>query len=129
MALYTGEAGYRDRAERLLRQVAAVTPRMPTGFGHLLGVLDLFLTPVQEIALVADPDSPAGAGMLRAIFGRYLPGKVVALVHPAATPDPSLRLLADRKPLDGQPTAWVCRHFHCERPVTTPEALAAQLSS
>jgi uncharacterized protein YyaL (SSP411 family) len=28
---------------------------------------------------------------------------------------------------DGAATAYVCRHFTCERPVTTPDALAALL--
>jgi len=128
LSLYTGEDRYRDRAERLLRQVAAVTPRMPTGFGHLLGALDLFLAPVHEIALVADPDSPAGQALLRAIFGRFLPGKVVALVRPTEAAPPALRLLADRRPIDGQPTVWVCRNFHCQMPVTTAVALVEQLN-
>ena len=128
LAQYTGEESYRQCAERLLRQVAAVTPRMPTGFGHLLGALDLFLSPLHEIAVVADPDSPAGKEMLRTIFGRFMPTKVVALLHPAATPDPSIRLLADRQPVNGLPTVWVCRNFHCEMPVNSPQALEDRLN-
>ena len=36
-------------------------------------------------------------------------------------------LLADRPLVDGKPTAYVCRHFACQRPVTEPAALSAQL--
>ena len=123
LGLLTGRADFRDRAERLFRQVAAVTPRMPSGFGHLLGVLDLFLHPAFEIAVSGDPQSQATRDLLRAIYGRYLPAKVVALARPGEPPPPALTLLANRAPAAGEPTVWVCRDFHCEMPVTTPEAL------
>jgi hypothetical protein len=38
-----------------------------------------------------------------------------------------MALLADRAPLGGAPTAYVCRHFVCRLPVTTPEELVSQL--
>jgi uncharacterized protein YyaL (SSP411 family) len=37
-------------------------------------------------------------------------------------------LLADRPMRGGAPTAYVCRGFVCDRPVTGPDALAAQLT-
>jgi uncharacterized protein YyaL (SSP411 family) len=30
--------------------------------------------------------------------------------------------------VDGGPAAYVCRHFTCDAPVTTPESLAEALS-
>jgi uncharacterized protein YyaL (SSP411 family) len=36
-------------------------------------------------------------------------------------------LLADRPTLEGRATAYVCEHFVCQRPVTSPADLAAQL--
>ena len=36
-------------------------------------------------------------------------------------------LLADRPLVDGRPTAYVCRHFACQRPVTAASDLATQL--
>jgi uncharacterized protein YyaL (SSP411 family) len=37
-------------------------------------------------------------------------------------------LLASRPAIDGRPTAYVCRGFVCDRPVTTVEDLARMLS-
>jgi uncharacterized protein YyaL (SSP411 family) len=38
-------------------------------------------------------------------------------------------LLSDRSRLDGRATAYVCRGFTCERPVTEPTALVEQLTA
>jgi hypothetical protein len=38
-------------------------------------------------------------------------------------------LLADRTAIGGKPTAYVCEHYACRQPVTTPEDLRAQLDS
>ena len=37
------------------------------------------------------------------------------------------RLLAERPLIYDAPAAYVCRGYVCDRPVTTPEALTAQL--
>jgi uncharacterized protein YyaL (SSP411 family) len=41
----------------------------------------------------------------------------------AAGPRDDVPLLVGRTPVDGQPAAYVCRGFVCERPVTDPAAL------
>jgi hypothetical protein len=38
-------------------------------------------------------------------------------------------LLADRGAVEGRPTAYVCRDYVCQLPVTDPEALARQLDA
>ena len=51
---------------------------------------------------------------------RVAPGMEV----PAADGVP---LLEGREPVDGHAVAYVCEHFVCQAPVTSPEALAAAL--
>ena len=49
---------------------------------------------------------------------------------PADTADTAysrLPLLQERGMVNGRPTAYVCRNYACQLPVTEPEALAAQL--
>jgi uncharacterized protein YyaL (SSP411 family) len=45
----------------------------------------------------------------------------------AGEPGSPAPLLADRGLVGGRAAAYVCRGFVCDRPVTTPEELHAQL--
>ncbi len=45
----------------------------------------------------------------------------------ASADDTGIELLAGREAVGGKATAYVCRGFSCQRPVTTPEELAALL--
>jgi len=139
LALYTGESRYRDLAEEIFQQVAAVIPRMPTGFGHLLCAIDFALASPYEIALVGPLSSPAMAEFRAVLERQFLPHLVVALADsdrsPVAPSDSlagdliEIPLLANRPAVEGQPTVYLCRHHTCERPITDPELLRQQLAS
>ena len=64
--------------------------------------------------------------LTREVRRRFLPRAVSVTAPPAAGADLT-PLLADRPLVGGKPTAYVCRHFACQTPVTEPEALAAQI--
>ncbi|MGH2367030.1 MAG: thioredoxin domain-containing protein [Chloroflexota bacterium] len=130
LAAFTGEAGYRERAERLMAGLAPAMAQHPSAFGRLLCALDFSLGPTKEIALVGEADARDTRALVQTIFGRYLPTKVVALRHPGAEGEGAaerIPLLADRPQQGGQATAYVCEHFTCQLPVTEPAALAEQL--
>jgi uncharacterized protein len=62
---------------------------------------------------------------VREAYLRAPAGSVVV----AGMPDqPAFALLADRPLVDGRATGYVCRGFVCRLPVTSAEALAAQLT-
>jgi uncharacterized protein YyaL (SSP411 family) len=126
----TGEERFQEPAERMLRGLREALAQHPSAFGNYLCALDFALGPVQQIALVGEPDAEDTRALVRTIFGRYLPNKVVALRAPSdAQAEQAIALLADRPPKDGRATAYVCQHYTCQLPVTDPEALAAQLDA
>jgi uncharacterized protein YyaL (SSP411 family) len=129
MSLLTGDADRERLGVSAIRLVRDVLGTAPTGFGHALCALDLYLGPSREVAIVGDPaDGRTGALVDEVLGERFLPNVVLAVGHPD---DDDAReavpLLRDRPQIDGRPTAYVCERFACGLPVSTPEELAGQL--
>ena len=70
------------------------------------------------------------APLAREAFGRYMPN-LVAAGAVAARPESAagIPLLEGRGAVAGKPTAYVCRNYACELPVTDPSALGRQLDT
>jgi uncharacterized protein len=129
LALLTGNGDVERAAVSAIRLVRDVIPRAPTGFGHALCALDLYLGPSSEIAIVGDPGLPGTRALLDEVVSeRFLPNVVVAAAPPGIVPE-GLALLKDRPQLDGKPTAYVCQRFACKLPVTDAVSLREQLTS
>jgi len=129
LAVLTGNDDYRNRAVTVLKQIAELARRYPTGFGRALAALDFFLSDPKEIAIVRGSDEQTSA-LLREVFSRYLPNKIVAVATPDDEQSPRLiPLLQQRKALDGAATAYVCYQRVCQEPATDPKTLARQLEN
>ena len=129
--MLTGDASYERASADALLLVRDAMAKAPTGFGTALCALDLYLGPSHEVAIVGDPAEDATRELAREVVAaRYLPNVVLAVGAPEdAASRRSIGLLEGREPIEGQPTAYVCEHFKCLLPVTTPEALAEQLKN
>jgi uncharacterized protein len=131
LAALTGEARYREAAERALATTTPYMVRYPTAFAQWLQATDFALAPVAEVAIVGDLDDAATRELLQVASGGYAPNRVVAAApvgDGAEVAASAVPLLADRPRLKGRPTAYVCRNFACRLPVTDPEALREQLA-
>jgi uncharacterized protein YyaL (SSP411 family) len=125
----TGNAGTERVGASALRLVRDVMGQAPTGFGHALCALDLYLGPTSEVAIIGTPQDERTLALVAEVqTERFLPNAVLAVGSPERTQggdDPAL--LHDRVQLDGIPTAYVCERFTCRLPVTSPQDLAEQL--
>ncbi len=108
------------RAAELARQSPLMLSNLPAWHGGLVQVVIVG-------ALTADDT----AALRQVVARHYLPFSVVVPLEPGGLQD----VLADRLPWvramsmrDGRATAYVCRQFACESPVTSPEALDALLA-
>ena len=128
LAVLTGESRYEATALKALRPMADLMARYASGFGRFLCAFDFHLGPVIEIALIA-PAAGDGLGSLVAeVFGRYLPNRVVTGMVTGDGPGAAgIPLLEGREAVGGKATAYVCRNYACELPVTDRAALARQL--
>ena len=71
----------------------------------MLIALDFLLGPSEEIVIASEKDDPSLAPILREIFSRFLPNKIV-LCNPAG----------EWKPLEGKAAVYVCRNYACALP-------------
>ena len=129
LSLLTGDDAYESAAISAIRLVRDAMSGAPTGFGHALCALDLYLGPSREVAVVGDPTDEATAALAATVVGStFRPNVVLAVGSPndqhAGVVVPLLR---DRTARDGHATAYVCERFACKMPVTDPAALREQL--
>jgi uncharacterized protein len=114
LAALTGDDGYRERAEQILRLVGRLAARHPTAFGRALVAVDL-AAGIDEIVVAGDrPD------LVRLVQRTYLPRAVLAWGERYGSP-----LWEGRD--DGW--AYVCRRYACQLPAGDEETLGAQLTA
>jgi uncharacterized protein len=112
LAELTGDAALRERAEWILSTLAESMTTHAPAFGFLLGAADTVVHGALQVALAGD-----AAALANVVATTYIPSLVLA----GGTAD--VELLQDRPAIGGRPTAYVCRGFVCDRPVTEPKEL------
>ncbi|HLU33437.1 MAG TPA: thioredoxin domain-containing protein [Natronosporangium sp.] len=122
-AALTGDTSYREAAERALATVTPLLPRHSRFTGYACAVAEALESGPYEIVIATD--DPVRDPLVRTARRLAPPGAVIV----AGEPDrPGVPLLAGRSRRDGASTAYVCRGFVCDRPVTDPDELAGQLA-
>ncbi len=108
----TGDGRYLRAAERAMGTVATLLRRVPRSAGWHLAVAEALVAGPLQIAVSGQPGEQRDA--LAAAAREHAPGGSVVVV---GEPD-TAALLASRPAINGQPAAYVCRGFVCDRPVT-----------
>lgn len=128
LALIFDEPRYRERALAVLGSMASFMERYPTGFGRYLAAAEFALGEPREIALIGDPAAADARALLEVVLRPFLPYKVIVLGRPGEEAPIASPLLAGRGQIDGKATAFVCRNYTCQLPVTDAGGLAKQLT-
>jgi uncharacterized protein len=123
----TASAHHAEVAQATLRRFSSRAVQAPTGYGELLRAGERALAGPVEVAVVA-PSHADAEPLVRVFRERWRPGAVLAVGVAGSSDAEVVPLLADRPLRDGTATAYVCRSFACDQPVTTPEALREQLA-
>jgi uncharacterized protein YyaL (SSP411 family) len=120
LARLYGDAELERLAVGVFRLIAPALTRAPQAFGHALAALDLHFSPPRELAIVGPPDSE----IARAALSGFDPNAVVAF-----GPGDGVPLLDGKELVDGNPAVYVCEHFACAAPVTSPENFSRTLTN
>jgi uncharacterized protein YyaL (SSP411 family) len=119
-----GETRYLDAAERTLRAAWRAMDEYPHGHVTLLTALEEYIEHPEIIVMRGDADEVAR--WRDAAAKLYAPRRLVFAIPRDEQSLPGA--LADRAALDGETVAYRCLGTHCELPITSWEALAANLS-
>jgi len=118
----TGSPRHRAAADAAVAAAASLAIRDPRFAGWTLAVAEAIAAGPLQVAVAGD--GPRARELFRLAVGSPSPGLVTAHGPPDM---PGVPLLAGRPLVDGEAAAYVCRGFVCDRPVSTPQELAAAL--
>lgn len=132
LAALSGEHRHLAAAHAALAPYRALAHGAPRAAGWGLAVAEALVDGPRCVVLAGEvPDGP----LARTTWASTAPGTVLTLVPPPTQPagpaagaDATVPAHADRTPVDGAPTAYVCRGTTCSLPQTSPTSLAALLT-
>lgn len=120
----TGDAMLEEKADAIFQTFASQVDEYPAAHTQLLQALDFMIGPVQEVVIAGDPGNNDTQAMVDSVHQRFLPHQVVLFV-PGDEARARLSALApfvkEMTPTDGKATAYVCRRYACQAPITDPK--------
>jgi hypothetical protein len=129
LAHLTGRRDLQEKAETTLHLFRSLMSELPSAAGQMLIALDFFLGPVQEFAVVGDPEHEETRRVLHAIHTGFRPNKVLAVKSSDDdAPDNLIPLLAGKKSL-GAVTTYICKDFVCQAPLVGSEDVVKALAN
>ena len=124
LAIILGRDDYKQHAEQILKLFIDTSLRTVFQQERLLCALDAWHRGHDEIAVVGDPSDVRTQALLSKIRSSYRPNKVVAQASTDQVAAPKrFPLLEGRTLVNAAPTAYVCRDYVCQQPVTDPALL------
>jgi len=125
-AAYTGSHRHRAAAEAALGAVAPLARQHARFIGWAAAVGEAAVAGPLEIAVVGRPNAADTCALARVARLTPSPGAVLAVGDPEAGQD-IVPLLAGHRPPGEHAAAYLCRHFSCAAPTTSPAELAVAL--
>ena len=132
LARLTGRSHYEERAAKIARTFSRQVAAHPASFALFMCALDLALGPSQELVIVGERDLDATRRLIDVARRGYHPGRVLLWRPPGPHPGPFGELApyaAGFTTIDGQPAAYLCHDFRCERPVASAADLERLLGT
>jgi len=127
LARMTNRAAFRESAERTLAAFASRLQLAPVAIPQMLAACEWVLGEPPEIILAGPKDSAEMRALLRELHTRFVPSHVVLLVDSPETRQAlaaGIPSVASMNPLEGRASAYVCRNYTCNLPVSEPARFA-----
>jgi len=126
LALITGENSYGMRAQAIAQAFAGEFARNAISAGGYLNGFECFATGIQMV-VVGKPGNAATRDLVRAIWGKSLPDRLLIQVESTDELPPGHPAFGKAME-NGQPTAYLCQRNSCSGPITSAVALSQALT-
>lgn len=113
---------FETKAESLFKSFSSEILQAPSAYPQMLVALDFALGLAKEIVIAGDKQAKETNQMLKIIYQRFIPNKVVAF-RPSSEIQAQevvslIPFLKEQLPLNGKTTAYVCENYVCKFPAT-----------
>jgi uncharacterized protein YyaL (SSP411 family) len=131
MAQITNRPVFREAAEKAIAAFASRLSNAGAALPQMLAACEFMRSEPRQIVLIGEKTDAGMHDMLRAIWLRFVPHKMVLLVdsdtmrHALAGWIPTI---AEMNKMDGRATAYVCQDYACQLPVNETPDLARLLA-
>ena len=127
LARMTNRAAFAASAERTLAAFASRLALAPVAIPQMLTACEFLLGEPREIILVGRRDSVEMRALLRELHTRFVPSRVLLMIDSTETRQAlaaAIPSVASMNPVEGRASAYVCRNYTCQLPVSEPAKFA-----
>jgi uncharacterized protein YyaL (SSP411 family) len=127
LAQMTDRAVFRESAERTLSAFAPRLSAAPVALPQMLAACEWSLSEPRQIIVVGGKDAADTRALLRTLHSRFVPNRIVLLVDSPETRSAlaaSIPSIASMEKIAGRASAYVCRNYTCQLPVSENEKFA-----
>ncbi|MFZ0035467.1 MAG: thioredoxin domain-containing protein [Sedimentisphaerales bacterium] len=126
----TMEQRFTERAKRLLDAYSGQLVQSPIPLNAMLGALDFWIGPVQEIVIAGDICQEDTKEMLKLVRNTFLPNSVF-LFHQTGPAGSDIEQIApyirQQRAVNSKATAYICNNHVCKQPITSIADLKLEL--
>jgi uncharacterized protein YyaL (SSP411 family) len=124
----TGESGFEERAEQLVRSFSVQVEDAPAGYTFVLDSFQLLKANSVEVVITAQDESDEVMKMIKTVKQNSPPGSVILLKTDSNRE--SLKKISpftESYPTSDTPAVYICKNFACKAPVYSVEGVIEAL--
>lgn len=128
----TGQQAWKDKADKTLSVFAPRLGQFPEAMPYMMAALDSSLAQHRQIVIVGAPAAGDTHELLRLVWQRYLPNRLLLLADGGQGQRQLSRwlpLLSSVTRKEGRATAYICENYVCRLPTSDPQIVAKLLDS
>jgi uncharacterized protein YyaL (SSP411 family) len=130
LAQTTGRADFRESAERALAAFRSRIDKVPAAVPQMMAACEFYLSEPRQIVLVGERGAADTQALVKTVYSRFVPNRIVLLVDSPETRNAlaaGVEAIGAMQKQAGRATAYVCRNYACELPVSEPAHFAELL--